>query len=83
MAVNHVSLDVQKEEVFGFLGPNAAGKSKTVKMEGGRVVFGVEEADCNNPPINRSVIEVGLRIVELRERVPSLEDVYLKVIGGR
>ena len=49
----------------------------------GRVFFVVEEADRNNPPIVRALIEAGLRIVELRERVPSLEDVYLKVIGGR
>jgi ABC-2 type transport system ATP-binding protein len=61
----------------------ATGLAKTVKMEGRRVVFVVEEADRNNPPIVRALIEAGLRIVELRERVPSLENVYLKVIGGR
>ncbi len=60
----------------------ATGLAKTVKMEGGRVVFVVEEADRNNPSIVYVLIEAGLRIVELRERVPSLEDVYLKVIGG-
>jgi ABC-2 type transport system ATP-binding protein len=76
MAVNNISLDVQKGEVLGFLGPKAAGKSTTVKMEGGRVVFGVEEADRNNLPINLSLIEGGLHIVELCERVPSLEHVY-------
>jgi len=31
-AVNGVSLDVKRGEVFGFLGPNAAGKSTTVKV---------------------------------------------------
>lgn len=31
-AVNDVSLDVKRGEVFGFLGPNAAGKSTTVKV---------------------------------------------------
>jgi hypothetical protein len=43
----------------------------------------IEEADRNNPPIVCALIEAGLRIVELREHVSSLEDVYLKVIGGR
>ncbi len=31
-AVDDVSLDVRRGEVFGFLGPNAAGKSTTVKI---------------------------------------------------
>ena len=31
-AVSDVSLDVKRGEVFGFLGPNAAGKSTTVKI---------------------------------------------------
>lgn len=76
MAVNNVSLEVQKGEIFGFLGPNAAGKSTKVKMEDGHVAFGVEEADRTNPPINRSLIKARLHIVELRECVLSLEDIY-------
>jgi ABC-2 type transport system ATP-binding protein len=31
-AVDHVSLQVQKGEIFGFLGPNGAGKSTTIRM---------------------------------------------------
>ena len=31
-AVNNISLDVHKGEVFAFLGPNGAGKSTTIKM---------------------------------------------------
>ncbi|HAZ62096.1 MAG TPA: multidrug ABC transporter ATP-binding protein [Armatimonadetes bacterium] len=31
-AVDHVSLEVQPGEVFGFLGPNGCGKSTTIKM---------------------------------------------------
>jgi ABC-2 type transport system ATP-binding protein len=31
-AVDHVSLKVQKGEIFGFLGPNGAGKSTTIRM---------------------------------------------------
>lgn len=76
MAVNNVSLEVQKGEIFGFLGPNAAGKSTKVKMEDGQVAFGVKEADCTNSPINRSLIEASLYIVALRECVVSLEDIY-------
>ena len=32
VAVDHVSLDVEKGEIFGFLGPNGAGKSTTIRM---------------------------------------------------
>ncbi len=31
-AVDHVSLEVDKGEIFGFLGPNGAGKSTTIRM---------------------------------------------------
>ncbi len=32
VAVDNVSLDVQRGEIFGFLGPNGAGKSTTIRM---------------------------------------------------
>jgi ABC-2 type transport system ATP-binding protein len=32
VAVDHVSLQIQKGEIFGFLGPNGAGKSTTIRM---------------------------------------------------
>jgi len=35
VAVNGLSLSVDKGEVFGFIGPNGAGKTTTIKMMGG------------------------------------------------
>jgi len=32
VAVDHVSLEVERGEIFGFLGPNGAGKSTTIRM---------------------------------------------------
>jgi ABC-2 type transport system ATP-binding protein len=32
IAVNRISLEVQRGEIFGFLGPNGAGKSTTIRM---------------------------------------------------
>ena len=37
LAVDHVSFAVRRGEVFGFLGPNSAGKSTTVRRESGRL----------------------------------------------
>ncbi len=32
LAVDHISFDVREGEIFGFLGPNAAGKTTTIRM---------------------------------------------------
>jgi ABC-2 type transport system ATP-binding protein len=32
LAIDHVSFEVEKDEIFGFLGPNGAGKTTTIKM---------------------------------------------------
>jgi len=32
LAVDHISFDVKEGEIFGFLGPNAAGKTTTIRM---------------------------------------------------
>ena len=31
-AVDHISFDVKKSEIFGLLGPNGAGKTTTIRM---------------------------------------------------
>lgn len=61
---------------------SSTGFVQSVRVEGDRVVFEVEEAEAKNPQIIRALMESNQLIVEFRERVPDLEDVYLKVIGG-
>lgn len=61
---------------------SSTGFVESVRVEGDRVVFEVEEAEAKNPQIIRALMESNQLIVEFRERVPDLEDVYLKVIGG-
>ena len=61
---------------------SSTGLAKAVRIEEKRVVFDIEDADSKNPKILRALIEAGYEVIELRERIPDLEDVYLKVIGG-
>lgn len=60
----------------------STGLVKEIKIEDNRIVFVLEGADVKNPQIVKALVESSLEIVELRERVPDLEAVYLKVIGG-
>lgn len=60
----------------------STGLVKSVKIEGNRIVFELENAETKNPQIVRALIESGMNIIELRERVPDLDAVYQKVIGG-
>ncbi len=61
----------------------ATSLATSVRIENKRIVFVVEKVERKNPQIVRALVEAGLAIVELRERIPDLEDVYLKVIGGK
>ncbi len=64
LAVDHISFEVKKGEVFGILGPNGAGKTTTLEMietlreidEGTAVIDGVDVA--KNPYKIRGVIGV-------------------------
>jgi ABC-2 type transport system ATP-binding protein len=60
----------------------STGLAKSVSIEETRVVFDIEDAETKNPQILQALLESGHKVVELRERKPDLEAVYLKVIGG-
>jgi ABC-2 type transport system ATP-binding protein len=59
-AVDNLNLKIQRNEVFGFLGPNGSGKTTTIKMllgllyptKGRAVVLG---GDSTDPKINRRI----------------------------
>lgn len=72
-AVNNISFDVGKGEIFAFLGPNGAGKSTTIKMlttllapTSGKIL--VNGAD---PEISQDAVRRGFGIVF---QDPSLDD---------
>ncbi len=70
VAVDRVSLDIQRGEIFGVLGPNGSGKSTLIRLiatllipDGGRItVFGhdvIEEARVVQALINRVSVEAS------------------------
>jgi ABC-2 type transport system ATP-binding protein len=74
---------VGKDAAKGQAVVQSTGLAKAVRFENNQVVFVTEDAERANPRIVKALVEAGLGVLELRERVPSLEDVYVKVIGGR
>lgn len=62
---------------------SSTGLVKSVSIKGKRVIFEVEDAETKNPQIIKVLMETGHQVVEVREQIPDLEAVYLKVIGGK
>jgi len=73
VAVDHISFQVKKGELFGFLGPNAAGKTTTIRMltgvikpdEGAAYVFGYD------------TLREGLKTKQLMGIVPEMANAYV------
>src|SRR5204862_4140117 len=53
LAVDHISFEVQKGEIVGFLGPNAAGKTTTMRM-----------LTCFLPPTSGTATVAGFDVLE-------------------
>jgi len=85
-AVDHISFEVKKGEVFGILGPNGAGKSTTLEMmetlrpiDSGTVIMdGIDVA--KHPRKIQKIIGVQLQSTAFLEKL-TLED-QLKMFAG-
>ncbi len=69
LAVDSLSLKVQKGEIFGFLGPNGAGKSTTIKMVMGLFHPTSGSAFINGKPAGPDSVELRRDIGFLPERI--------------
>ncbi|MFO7836616.1 MAG: ATP-binding cassette domain-containing protein [Candidatus Thorarchaeota archaeon] len=76
-AVDHVSFEIRRGEVFGLLGPNGAGKTTTIRTMTGLI-----------PPTNGTVNILGMDIedtpLKIRRRIavlPEEADVYVDMTG--
>lgn len=73
LAVDHISYQVKKGELFGFLGPNAAGKTTTIRMltgvikpnEGTAYIFG------------HDILREGLKSRQIMGIVPEMANAYV------
>jgi len=73
VAVDHVSFQVQKGELFGFLGPNAAGKTTTIRM-----LTGVIKPDEGTASIfGYDILREGLKTRQLMGIVPEMANAYV------
>ncbi|MGQ3675835.1 ribosome-associated ATPase/putative transporter RbbA [Xanthobacter sp. TB0139] len=62
VAVDHVSFDIRRGEIFGFLGSNGCGKSTTMKMLTGLLPASEGEARLFGVPVNPKDIETRRRV---------------------
>jgi ABC-2 type transport system ATP-binding protein len=60
----------------------STGLVKDIRISQNLLIIVLEEPEIRNPQIVRALVEAGLELVEFRERIPNLEDVYMRVIGG-
>jgi len=73
VAVDHISFQVKKGELFGFLGPNAAGKTTTIRM-----LTGVIKPDEGTASIlSYDILREGLKTKQLMGIVPEMANAYV------
>ena len=78
LAVDHISFTVEKEEILGFLGPNAAGKSTTMRMITGFLPPTSGTAVIGGEDILEQPIAARKKIGYLPENAPVYEDMTVK-----
>lgn len=79
VAVDHISFSVEKGEVLGFLGPNAAGKSTTMRMITGFLTPTSGTAVIGGEDIVNSSLAARKKIGYLPENAPAYSE--MTVIG--
>ena len=68
LAVDGISFEVQRGEVFGLLGPNGAGKTTTLRMLGGLIMPDTGQVHIDGVPIQRATAD------RLRKRIGFLTE---------
>lgn len=85
-AVNHISFDINDNEILGFLGPNGAGKSTTMNMIAGYLPMTSGKVTIYGTDISKNPTKAKLNIGYLPEIPPVYPDMkvseYLSFCAG-
>lgn len=78
LAVNHLSLRIERGEIFGFLGPNGSGKSTTIKMLCGLLAPTSGKAIVGGIDVRQDPERIRGKIGYMPQRFSLYEDLTVK-----
>jgi ABC-2 type transport system ATP-binding protein len=77
-AVDHVSLDIPRATIYGFLGPNGSGKSTTIRMLCGLLRPSEGECVVLGHPVPREAEQLRTKIGYMTQRFSLWEDLTVQ-----